>query len=186
MKLRIVGYIKDDNGEIYSEDRKVRYRILIGDEFIEYKNSEEGKKKQFYEMEDDGEIKFFDTTIELQKKFLSEDNHSKYLKRCKAESGVQEVSYNTTVVLENETVVEMVESLEDDTDTADEAINNCDVKRLRRALKQLKEDEYELVFCLYLAPKRMSLKKYAELKKVPRRTMRDRKKKIFEKIKNLL
>ena len=185
--MKLIGFIKDENGNYYSVDRRVRYKMLENDDFLAYRKSEEGQQKQFHMMEDADKIMFFDTTPELIQKYESEDNHTKYLFRCQVESGIQEVSCNDTVVTENETKVELIESIADESaNTEKQAIRNCNIFRLYFALSRLRADEYELVYWLYLAPKRISLKKYAELKRVPRTTMQDQKSMILEKIKSFL
>ena len=44
--MKIV-YIEDENGEVFSEDKKRRFTRLVGTEAYEYLKSAEGKNKVF-------------------------------------------------------------------------------------------------------------------------------------------
>ena len=45
--MKIV-YIEDENGEVFSEDKKRRFTRLVGTEAYEYLKSAEGKNKVFF------------------------------------------------------------------------------------------------------------------------------------------
>jgi len=186
--MSFIGFIKDENGNYYSADKKTRYRMLEGTKLVEFLESVKGQPRYFYiESDEEGNKYAFETDEERFLKMKSEKDHIRYKRCCEIDSGYQVISLNETCDC-CETEMELIDNIsyEDDESVETLAFSSLSKKRLRAALRKLTKEEYELIYWVYLAPNRISLKRYAELKKVPRRTMRDRKSKIFEKIKKLL
>ena len=52
--MKIV-YIEDENGEVFSEDKKRRFTRLVGTEAYEYLKSAEGKNKVFFKTDTEEE-----------------------------------------------------------------------------------------------------------------------------------
>ena len=186
--MSFIGFIKDKNGNYFSENRKIRYIMLAGEELIKFLKDTKGESRYFHmEIDDDGNRYVFETDRERALKMRRELDHIRYKERCEKGFGYQIVSANS-ICDRCETETELIETIsyEDDIGTEDLAFRSMSRKVVRDILKELNDDEYSLVYWLYLAPNRISLKKYAALNKIPRTTVQDKKRKILDKIKNIL
>ena len=79
------------------------------------------------------------------------------------------------------------EVIKDDTEDVEaKAILNTEIKSLQKALAQLDMESYRLIYALYLAKKRESLRQLSQETGIPVMTLQDRKKKILATLKQKL
>ena len=74
-----VLYVVDENGEFYSEDRKVRYKELRGKALYDYQSSEEGKGEYMDDTDERGNSYGMKIPDERKSEFRSEKRHADYL-----------------------------------------------------------------------------------------------------------
>ena len=72
-------FIIDENGEFYSEDRKVRYKELRGKALYDYQSSAEGKGEYMDDTDESGNGYGMKIPDELKSEFRSEKRHADYL-----------------------------------------------------------------------------------------------------------
>jgi DNA-directed RNA polymerase specialized sigma24 family protein len=75
---------------------------------------------------------------------------------------------------------------EDTSDIVEDIFRKFELERLRRALAQLSDDEYQLIYDLFLQENPPSERFYSRAKGIPQKTVNCRKLAIFKKIKNIL
>ena len=75
-----VFYVIDENGEFFSEDKKVRYKALSEKELYNYFTFEENKRKYFYtDMDENGNVFGVETTEKYKATYCSEKRHMDYI-----------------------------------------------------------------------------------------------------------
>ena len=180
-------YIKNDNGNILSMDGKTRYTLLEGKAAYDFLKTEDGKRMCFHiETDENGDKLGIETTPEFIKKYESDENHSAYLERQKADSGYEFISANI-IVRDNETDVELIETVADVTVNVElQAMKSMDLQNLRKALSKLSKAEYDLIYHLYLAEEPLTERQYGSVKGLPQKTVNNRRKRILAKLKNYL
>ena len=180
-----VFYIEDNNGQYVSADGSKRWTRLTGQALYDFLQTERGKKTYFFVDTDDNgvaigvEIR----NTELASNLKGDKNHGDYLKQVRDESGYITVSFDYF-------------ETEDGTSTGDEVIPNnddsiendvlrqFDLETLRRALDTLTEDEYALIFALFLQDEPMTESEYANQKGTTQQAINKRKKAILKKLRN--
>lgn len=177
-------YIKDENGVFLSIDGVTRYTCLEGQALYEFLKTEDGKRRCFHiEIDEDGNKIGIEATPEFLKKEESEKNHAAYLERQKVELGLEIISANI-IVRDNETDVELIETVADVTvNVENDALKSIDLQNLRKALKQLTEPEYDLIYHLFLAKEPLTERQYGAERGLPQKTVNCRKQAIFRKLK---
>lgn len=180
-------YIKDENGPYLSIDGKTKYAMLKGDAIYNFLKTEDIKGRCFHvEIDEDGNKIGIEATPEFIKQKESDKNHEAYLKRQKAKSGLNVISANI-IVSNIETNVELNDTIEDTTMNVEEdVLQYIYLQNLRKALSQLKANEYDLIYYLFLAEVRLTERQYGAFRGLPQKTVNYRKHAIFRKIKKLL
>lgn len=180
-------YIKDQNGIFLSIDGKTKYSCLEGRALYDFLKTEDGKRRSFHvDIDEDGNKIGIEASPEFLKKEESEKNHSSYLERQKAESGIEVISANI-IVKDSETNMELIETVADITVNVElKALKSIDLQNLRKALGRLSKEEYDLIFHLFLADEPMTERQYGAARGIPQKTVNCRKKVILGKLKNYL
>lgn len=180
-------YIKNDNGNILSMDGKTRYTLLEGKAAYDFLKTEDGKRRCFHiEIEENGDKIGIETTQEFIKKYESDENHSAYLERQKAESGYEFISANI-IVKDNETDVELIETIADVTVNVElQALQSMDLQNLRKALSKLSKTEYDLIYKLYLSPNTMTERQISAQTGIPQQTINCRRQAVLRKLRKFL
>lgn len=179
-------YIKDNNGEIFSENRKTRYRLIKGQELKEYITNGMCKNKNFFVFVDDqGDKIVIEGKKEIIEECVSEKRHSRYIRTIKKSLGY--------VVVSKDEPIKQSDSLTNLDTLADESVRFEDdlieadlLERLRIALTLLEDDEYDLIYFLYLMDDPFSERELAFLTDTPQTTINYRKAKVIEKIKKYI
>lgn len=186
--MSFIGFIKDENGNYYSENRKIRYIMLEGEALIKFLKDTKGKPRYFHmEIDDEGNRYVFETDRERALKMRSEIDHIRYKERCEKSIGYQIVSANSICdKCENET--ELIENIsyEDDMSVEDLAFRSISRRSVKQVLKMLGSDEYELIYYLYLSQTPMTIRQYAAFKGISHVGALKRKDRILTKLKNIL
>ena len=186
--MSFIGFIKDENGNYYSENRKTRYTMFEGEELIKFLKDTKGEPRYFHmEIDEEGNRYVFETDRERALKMKREMDHIWYKEQCKKSFGYQIVSANSICDI-CETETELIENIsyEDDMSIEDLIVSSINLKKLRCILKKLKHDEYELIYLLYLCKDPLTIREYANIKSIPVMTAHCRKQAVLKKIKKFL
>lgn len=186
--MRFIGFIKDENGNYYSENRKVRYIMLEGTELFEFLKSTEGQSRCFYmEKYEDGSKCIIETNLHKISEINKDKNHSAYLAFWEKETGYEIVLANA-ICDEAESETELIDTLsyENDESVEDKALRKVAVTDLRKVLCKLSQDEYDLIYCLFLKKGTLTLTKYGERCGLTAMGVKKRRDRILEKLKNFL
>lgn len=180
-------YIKDENGIYLSIDGKTKYTCLEGQALYDFLRTEDGKSRCFHvDIDEDGNKIGIEATPDFIKAEESEKNHAAYLERQKAESGLEVISASI-IVRDNETEVELIETVADITVNVElEALKAIDLQNLRKALGQLSKAEYDLIYHLFLADEPLTERQYGAVRGLPQKTVNCRKKVTLGKLKKYL
>lgn len=185
--MKIV-YIEDENGEVFSEDKKRRFTRLVGTEAYEYLKSAEGKNKVFFKTdteEESGDLVLVEAPDNQKASVRSFLNHEYYVGSLQNESG-----YTTISICELETddaELSGEEMIADESERTDlKAMNAISREELYRAVRSLSVEEREMIFHLYLSKPRMTERKLSEKLNMERSELHRWKKEILLKLKKLL
>lgn len=182
-----VFFIVDENGKYISADGCRKYRRFTGRKLYEHLRTPEGKKKVFdIAMDDLGNMIGVEVPIEMQKMCRAVQNRSEYVKMIKKQAKITEISFDGEEsdcngdnwsyyeTIEDESIEDMIEVL-----AREEEIN-----KLKEALKTLTDEEYDIIYNLFLSDNPISERDYAKLIGLSRTTIQSRKFAIFKKLRN--
>lgn len=150
---------------------KAEWIEMSGKEFYRFIHSPEGEGRHFIDM---GDI-VLETTETEARQYRAEQNHHYYIQ-------TQEEGWDTLslYVIEDENGCSGEEVIQDDTqDVEAEAITRLGNSALHTALDQLDAESYHLIYALYVADERKSLRQFSSESGVPVMTLQDRKKKAL-------
>ncbi len=186
--MSFIGFIKDENGNYYSEDRKVRYIMLEGEELYKFLKSIKNQSRYFHiEIDEDGNRYAFETDLHTFLKLRKEQNHTNYLLGLESEFGYEIVSANY-VYEEALKETELIETFRYDGEVCaeDVVIKMMLIEALRVALKQLSKDEYFLISKIYLSENRLSETQCAKMLGVTQQAISKKLSRIKNKLKIFL
>lgn len=178
-------YFVNPNGSLLSNDKKTKFSEIKGEELNAFIKGVEKRGRYFYTFEEKGEDTIL---IECSKQEYQESERIRLQNRYKKErnfkDGYLELSIN-----------EYVEDMEKDVEVSEVFIdeeamteNLLETKELRKklydALNQLSEEEYKLIFMLFLAEETLTEREYAKLIGVSQKCVNKRKHKILKKLKS--
>ena len=180
-----VFYFIDENGEFFSEDKKVRYKALSGKELYNYFTFEENKRKYFYtDMDENGNVFGVETPEKYRATYCSEKRHTDYINKDRRKyvhlSLDMEVGEN-----QEESLVSFIPD-EDMPDAFDVISKREMVRKMYKILPTLTKEETDLIYKLYLSNDRMSVAEYADMIGVSTQVVYYHKNLILEKIKKYL
>lgn len=178
-------YIKDENGFYLSTDGKTRYSLLKGKAAKEFLKTEEGKRRHYFvAVDENGDKLGIEASFDFKDKYKSDLRHTKYLREIETECEYTIISANTSVSNYTEDEIELIDTIAVDEYTEEHAIHNLDLETLRKSLKNLNTDEYELIYSLYLANQPLTERQLSANTGIPQKTINNRKKRILKKLKN--
>ena len=179
-------YFEDTSGTILSENGQRRFKKTDGKDGYSFLHTAEGKGRRFIELvdpDDECNILKIEVPNHGMKGFRTDERHEQYVSDTIRDNGygVLSLSYGET-----ENSDETLESViaDDDADVQKDALHQCDLETLRKALKTLSEEEYALICVLFLAVETMTVREYADQLGVSHTAIIKRKNKIFKKIKS--
>lgn len=180
-------YIKDENGIFLSTDGKIRYTMLKGKELYKFLKSENGKHRCFYvDFDDNGDKIGLEVDPKDSSDCSKQHERDKYIDRVKEELDITIVSASILVSTPGEDDIELTDTLVDEDEKADVelmAMRNMDLETLRAALKTLTEDEYKLIYDLYLARTPLTEQQIGDKIGMSQRGVSKRKYRILKKLK---
>lgn len=178
-------YIKDENGIFLSTDGKVRYTKLEGKELYKFLKSEDGKRRSFHvDIDDNGDKIGIEAEPEQVRNCSEQHERDKYRNRVKKKLSITILSANAVVSIPGEDDIELIQTLVDEeVDVEADALHRLDVETLRSALKTLTEEEYKLIYSLFLSDRPMSQREYAREIGMTQKGVSKRQERIFLKLK---
>ena len=180
--MSAIYYVIDPNGDIYSEDKKVRYTILKGEAAYVFLKSKQGKNRYFIKTSNEDEMSIsMEIPRDMVAVFRSEKNHSDYLK-------LHEYQYQTLsldVPISEEDDEPLVSQIADpDEDVFAKVARKETIESVRKALKVLTEKELLVIVTMYLGEEELSERAVAEVVGMPYMTVHDTKIRAFKKLRN--
>ena len=177
-------YVVDENGEFYSEDRKVRYKELRGKALYDYQSSAEGKGEYMEDTDESGNSYGMKIPDELKSEFRSEKRHTDYL--TEQSKGYITISLDMDVGEEDEETLEAFIADEDLEDVYNTVSRRERINKLNNILPSLDKEEMELIFHLFLSDNPMTEVEYAEKIECSRQVVAYQKRLILDRLKNFL
>ena len=177
-------YVVDENGEFYSEDRKVRYKELRGKALYDYQSSAEGKGEYMEDTDESGNSYGMKIPDELKSEFRSEKRHTDYL--TEQSKGYITISLDMDVGEEDEETLEAFIADEDLEDVYNTVLRRERINKLNNILPSLDKEEMELIFHLFLSDNPMTEVEYAEKIECSRQVVAYQKRLILDRLKNFL
>lgn len=179
-------YIEDPTGTILSTDGQRRFRKLDGKAGYEFVHTTEGKGRRFLELvdpEDEDNILKIEVPSYGMKGFRQDERHEQYVADTARKYDYSILSLNSG---ENEDSEETLDAFiaDENVDVERDALHQCDLETLRKALKTLSEEELALITALYLRGEPLTEAEYADQIGVTQQALNKRKKTIFKKIRN--
>ncbi len=150
---------------------------MTGREFYDFVNSPEAKGRYFIVMDD----LVIETNEQQFRKWLSEKNHSDYLRRC--EVGIQTLSLYSDDISESRNGEDV---LSDSSDLEELVVTKLRCHTLRAAMSELSADDNYLLYKLYFAENTCSENELAEELGITQQGIHKRKKKILKNLKKLV
>ena len=170
-------YIKDKQGSYLSENDNVRYRKLEGKKLYDFLQTEEGKSKKFHiEIDENGDKLGIEVEDKNAKTYETDKRHRWYLRKNEYDNDIVLLSGNTLMTNSCEEKIELLETIEDlNQNIENEVIEKIYLSDLRRALNELEDKDYEIIYRMYLAPRPLTERKMAQLHNLPVMTVHHRK-----------
>lgn len=138
-------YIKDENGNIYSENRKTRFRMITVENFDEYKKSKSCIGKSFFRMYDfQGNDIAIEGEASIIDEYIQEKQHSKYLRSIQDKLDIIVISGDT--LIDEVDFSTVFDAISDDSFSYD-AIDT--ILSLKMGLNKLSDYERELITKLF-------------------------------------
>lgn len=177
-------YIIDENGEFYSEDKKVRYKALSGNALHVFLASDQGKEKFFStDTDSDGNVIGIEIPEKHKAEYEKQRLHSRYL-RDVSERYIT-ISYEMSMGEDGDETLDTLICDEEEPDILECLLERNLFKDLKKIFTSLDKEERELLYWLVLSDERMTLRGYADYIGVHYTTVDYRLKEIFEKIKKI-
>ena len=178
-------FIEDPNGTILSTDGQRRFSKLDGKAGYEFVHTAEGKGRRFLELvdpEDEDNILKIEVPSYGMKGFRQDERHEQYVADTARKYDYSILSLNSS---ENEDSEETLDAFiaDENVDVERDALHQCDLETLRKALRTLSEEELALITALYLRDEPMTEREYAKEKNLAPMTIHDRKIRILAKLK---
>ena len=182
--MSAIYYVIDPNGDIYSEDKKVRYTILKGEAAYVFLKSKQGKNRYFIKTSNEDEMSIsMEIPRDMVAVFRSEKNHSDYLK-------LHEYQYQTLsldVPISEEDDEPLVSQIADpDEDVFAKVARKETIESVRKALKVLTEKELLVIVTMYLGEEDLSEREVSLILNFPQKTVHNVKTRALKKLSTFL
>lgn len=156
----------------------VEWIEMSGEEYYQFITDPKNKGRFFVDM---GDV-VLEVTAGEARDYKAEMNHNYYIRTW--ESGWSTVSL---YAIEDANGCSGEEVAVDETqDVEAEALMRLDSAALWMALNQLDEASYQLIYALYLAKKRKTVRQFSQENHIPVMTVENRKHRILKRLKNFL
>ena len=182
--MSAIYYVIDPSGDVYSEDKKVRYTALRGENLDRFMKSEKANQVYFMKTIDERENL---VAVELPKhlvaSYRADQDHARYLRNT--QEGYQILSLNAPA---SEDEDESLEShiADPDEDVFEKVTKKETRESVRRALKELTPKELVVITTMFFDEETLSVRAVANRLGIPFMTVQSIKKRAFEKMKKIL
>ena len=182
--MSAIYYVIDPNGEVYSEDKKVRYTILKGEAAYAFLRSDQGKNRCFIKTSNEDDLPIsMEIPRDMVAEFRSKKNHSDYLKLL--EYQYQTLSLDAPISEEDDEP--LVSQIADpDEDVVAKVVRKETIESVRKALKELTHKEQMVITTMFFGEETLSVREVASRVGVPFMTVQSIKTRAFEKMKKIL
>lgn len=161
---------------------------MTGKEFLDFKRNPKNKHRKFAEYIDEYQESatiVMEVTKDAYNRWHCEDVIRKRKRTEKIEAGYIEISMDEEICGQNIEDFTLHDVIADDSvDVEQDAINLCEISRLREVLKMLTNEEMELIEALYLSKNPMTERDYAKRLGLCNGGLHKRKMMVLKKIKN--
>ena len=177
-------YLVKKNPE--SKKENTEWMQMSGEEFYRFTHSEKGKGRYFIHLTDDvgyeaDEI-YIEAGYEEYQDWYKESRRHRYLMECEGET--LPLSSDVPVSGGDELLIDTV--MDDRTSLEEECVRKDELERLRRVVRDLKPEEFQLLKVMYLGDWVRTEQEAAKELGVSRDIIKRRKKKLFFKIQKFL
>ena len=180
-----IFYIEDQNGKYASEDGSRRFTRLEGTAAYEFLRSPMGQGRRFMKLanidSDEDEINI-EVNSNVMKSFRMYERREQYISDNAREKPYTIISLSYAECDDEEYPEESLP--DEDVNIEEEVLRQIDLEILHRALDALLEDEYALIYALFLREKPMTESEYATQRGTTQQTISKRKKTILKKLRN--
>lgn len=161
-----------------------KYRLVQGKELEEIITTPEWKRKEFiFQKQQNGEQIGIEVPESKRKESRAEKNRKVYLRKVMAERDISITSLDVIIGSEEKGSGEDV--IADESANIEEIIfAREDMETLKQAINGLSEEEYHIIFSLYLAESRKTERDLAKEMNITQATVNRRKGAILRKMKN--
>lgn len=182
-----IYYYEDQNGKYSSHTDARRFSRVSGKEAYAYLKSAEGKTRRFMksnDYEDGGEDVFVEIPAEFIRDYRQGERREQYVNDIREDAGFTEISLyamqgdgNPNDLLSGEELI-----ADESVDVVAEVMHKMELETLRKALLSLSEDEYQLIYDLFLKDNPLTERDLSKKYKVSQPIIHKRKMQIFEKL----
>lgn len=182
-----IYYYEDQNGKYSSHTDARRFSRVSGKEAYAYLKSAEGKTRRFMksnDYEDGGEDVFVEIPAEFIRDYRQGERREQYVNDIREDAGFTEISLyamqgdgNPNDLLSGEELI-----ADESVDVVAEVMHKMELETLRKALLSLSEDEYRLIYDLFLKDNPLTERDLSKKYKVSQPIIHKRKMQIFEKL----
>ncbi len=151
---------------------------MSGKEFYQFVNDPKNRNRHFIDM---GDI-VLESPESIYREYEAEMRHSKYIERQK--EGIDVLSLQSRARDDSLTLLETVADQLQDVES--EAIRHLLIQQLYAAIQALPNDEYQIIYALYLRKPSKTVRKLSEESGIPFMTLQNRKHRILQRLKQLL
>ena len=182
-----IYYYEDQNGKYSSHTDARRFSRVSGKEAYAYLKSAEGKTRRFMksnDYEDGGDDVFVEIPAEYIRDYRQGERREQYVNDIREDAGFTEISLyamqgdgNPNDLLSGEELI-----ADESVDVVAEVMHKMELETLRKALLSLSEDEYQLIYDLFLKDNPLTERDLSKKYKVSQPIIHKRKMQIFEKL----
>ena len=182
-----IYYYEDQNGKYSSHTDARRFSRVSGKEAYAYLKSAEGKTRRFMksnDYEDGGDDVFVEIPAEFIRDYRQGERREQYVNDIREDAGFTEISLyamqgdgNPNDLLSGEELI-----ADESVDVVAEVMHKMELETLRKALLSLSEDEYQLIYDLFLKDNPLTERDLSKKYKVSQPIIHKRKMQIFEKL----
>ena len=186
----LIVYVRAENGAFASFDSTQNYTRLTGFSALEYMKARDQKQfAKWYGAYEDPQYFYDDIYFEVDpsetKGYYKDKRRAQYVEDSREESGIEEISLDAEVSgddsFEDICLYETIPC--DDDSVEDQGLDTVSNDELAKALNQLSQTEYDLIYALYLSPHRLTQKEYAAKIGLAQSSVSHRQNLVFEKLK---
>ena len=177
-----IYYVIDPKGEYRSHKGDKFFKRLVGAELFAFLQTPQAQSKKYYTYREGMDEVYIE--VENGRGDRSERRHEAYLYQVKKETEPDISIEQMADGEENGSPLSQI--LQSGENMEDEMLRKRLCEKLQAAVWRLPDEEYRIIYALFLQPNPISARAYAEMHGIPQKTFDDQKQRILEKIKKFL